>query len=60
VLNDTGTLTVAKASPDSYQVAGQSKILPGPEAWGPIAIAGGLMLARDTGHLVCLDMRRSP
>jgi hypothetical protein len=31
--------------------------LAGPEAWAPLAIAGGLLLARDVTTMVCLDVR---
>lgn len=60
VMNDTGTLTVVRASPDGFRSFGQTKVLPGPESWGPLALAGGLMLARDAHQMVCLDLRKNP
>jgi outer membrane protein assembly factor BamB len=56
LLDDTGTLTMAQASPDAYKELGQIKILNGPDAWGPMALVNGLLIARDLTHMVCLDI----
>ena len=58
VLADDGTLSLAAASPAGFQQLAQAKILNGPEAWGPLALAGGRLLARDLNQLVCLDVTR--
>jgi outer membrane protein assembly factor BamB len=57
VMNDVGLLTVAKASPDAYAQLAQSRVLNGPDAWGPMAIVDGRLIARDLTHMVCLDVR---
>jgi outer membrane protein assembly factor BamB len=56
VLDDNGTLNLVAASPAGYRSLAQAKILDGPEAWGPLALAGGRLLARDVRKLVCLDV----
>jgi outer membrane protein assembly factor BamB len=56
LLNDDGVLTLAGASPDGYRPLGQWKILDGHDCWGPMALAGGRLLARDLSRMVCLDV----
>jgi outer membrane protein assembly factor BamB len=55
-LNDSGALALAAATTAGYQQLAQAKILPGPEAWGPMALAGGRLIARDLFKMVCLDV----
>jgi outer membrane protein assembly factor BamB len=57
-MNDSGTLTAAKASPDGYTRLAQAKVLGGPEAWGPMAPAGTRLLVRDLTRMVCLELGR--
>ncbi|HEY3396978.1 MAG TPA: PQQ-binding-like beta-propeller repeat protein [Armatimonadota bacterium] len=57
LVNDSGTLTLAEASSSGYQQLAQAKVLNGPDAWGPMAMAGGLLLVRDLNRMVCLDVR---
>ncbi|MCC6579246.1 MAG: PQQ-like beta-propeller repeat protein [Phycisphaeraceae bacterium] len=57
-LNDDGLLTLAAVSPDRYQPLAQFRILPGHESWGPLALADGLLLARDLTAMVCVDLRQ--
>ena len=56
LLNDTGTLTLADASPAGYKPLAQAKILDGPDAWGPMALVGGRLIARDLTHMVCVEV----
>jgi outer membrane protein assembly factor BamB len=58
VLDDTGTLSLVKASPDAYHQLAQAKILDGPEAWGPLALVNGRLLARDVKQMVCLGVSK--
>ncbi len=58
VLSDDGVLTVVKASTEEYIQLGQAKVLDGVDAWGPMAAAGGRLLARDSRRMVCIDLRR--
>ena len=57
ILNDDGTLTIARARTDKFEILEQKRIIEGHDAWGPIAIADGYLLLRDSKKLVCLDMR---
>jgi outer membrane protein assembly factor BamB len=57
ILSDEGVLTVIEGSTKEYRELTQAKILNGHDAWGPLAIAGGRMLARDSRQMVCVDLR---
>jgi len=57
VMSDAGELVMAEASPSGYHELGRAKILGGAEPWGPLAIAGGRLLARDLTSMVCLDVK---
>jgi len=59
ILNDDGILTIIKASIKNYIQLAQFKVLDGHDAWGPLALAGGRMLLRDSKRLVCIDLRQS-
>jgi outer membrane protein assembly factor BamB len=56
VMDDTGGLTMAKASPEGFQLLAQAKVLDGHDSWGPMAIAGGRLIVRDLTRMVCLDL----
>lgn len=56
VMDDNGTLTLAKVNEKAFVRLAQAKVLPGPEAWGPITLAGGRMIVRDLRKMVCLDV----
>jgi outer membrane protein assembly factor BamB len=57
ILSDDGVLTVLKASPKEYNPLAQAKILDGVDAWGPLALVNGRLLARDSRRMVCVDLR---
>jgi outer membrane protein assembly factor BamB len=57
IMQEGGELVLVNPSPAGYQELARAKVLNGPEAWGPLAIAGGLLLARDLTSMVCLDVR---
>ncbi len=58
ILNDDGNLTMIEASTKKFNVLGKARILKGHDAWGPLAIAGGLMVLRDSKTMACIDLRR--
>ncbi|MCX7030069.1 MAG: PQQ-binding-like beta-propeller repeat protein [Spirochaetes bacterium] len=60
VLNEDGVLTIAEASTAAYRPLGSAKILEGPDAWAPMALVAGRLVARDTHRMVCVDLRRNP
>ena len=57
ILSDEGVLTMIEASTEKYIQLGQAKILDGHDAWGPLALVNGRLLARDSRRLVCVDLR---
>jgi len=56
LMNDSGELTLAQASPSGYLPLAHAKVLDGHESWGPFAIASGRMIVRDTERMICLDI----
>jgi outer membrane protein assembly factor BamB len=56
VLDKDAALTLVKAAPDKYEELGRCKLLQGHEAWAPIALAGNLMLLRDSKTMICIDV----
>jgi outer membrane protein assembly factor BamB len=57
ILSDDGVLTVIEGSNKKYNQIAEAKILQGHDAWGPLAIADGKLLARDSRQMVCIDVR---
>jgi outer membrane protein assembly factor BamB len=57
ILSDEGELTIAKFSTTGFEVLEKGKILDGVDSWGPIALADGYMIMRDSKKMVCIDMR---
>lgn len=57
ILKDDGTLTIVKASTKKYILLDKKKIIDGHDAWGPIAIADGKLILRDSKTMVCLDIQ---
>jgi outer membrane protein assembly factor BamB len=57
VLQETGDLVVAQASPEAYQPLAKAKILDG-RCWSAPALAEGRLYARSAlGNLVCLGLK---
>jgi len=57
-MNDSGLLRLIEATPDKYHLLAQAQVLNGHESWGPLALAGGRLIARDLTRMVCLDVAR--
>jgi outer membrane protein assembly factor BamB len=57
ILSDEGVLTVIRGSAREYRQIAEAKVLSGHDAWGPLAIADGKLLARDSRQMVCIDVR---
>jgi outer membrane protein assembly factor BamB len=55
-MNGSGLLRLLTASPEGFQLLGQLQVLHGRESWGPLALAGNRLLARDLTRLVCLQV----
>jgi outer membrane protein assembly factor BamB len=57
-VNDVGLLRLIEATPAKYTLLAQAQVLKGRESWGPLALAGGRLIARDLTRMVCLDVAR--
>lgn len=58
ILNDNGELTLIRASTSGYERLAKARVLPGRDAWAPMALVDGRLLLRDSENLVCLDVRK--
>ncbi len=56
ILSDDGILTMAEADTEEFIPLARAKVLNGRDSWGPLAIAGGRMLLRDSKQMVCIDV----
>jgi outer membrane protein assembly factor BamB len=58
LMNDTGVLTLARATPAGYVRLARHALFPkGRDAWGPMALVDGWLLLRDSTRLMCVDLR---
>jgi len=56
VMNDSGLLTLAEATPNGYVQLTQARVLEGPDAWGAMAIVSGRLILRDMNRMICIDI----
>ncbi|MBN2444022.1 MAG: PQQ-binding-like beta-propeller repeat protein [Spirochaetales bacterium] len=56
ILRDDGILFMVKASISEYDEFDSVQILSGRDAWGPLALVNGMLLARDSRQLVCINI----
>jgi len=59
LLSEKGVLTLAEVTPAGYKPLAQARVLDGQEAWAPLALAAGRLLARDEFRMVCLDVKEN-
>jgi outer membrane protein assembly factor BamB len=57
ILNDNGIMTVIKASVEGFEKLAERRVVPGHDAWGPMALVDGKLLVRDSKFMLCLDVR---
>jgi outer membrane protein assembly factor BamB len=57
LLDDSGMLTMAVASPGGYERLARAQVLDGRDAWAPMAMVDGRLLLRDSKRMVCMDLR---
>ncbi len=55
-MNDNGKLSLVEIGSGKIAIVSQAQVLHGHESWGPLALAGGRLLARDFTRMVCLDV----
>jgi len=60
IADDDGFLHIHSFSGQQFTELAKYKVLPGIDSWGPIALANGIMLLRDSTSMVCLDLRKGP
>ena len=58
VMDDHGLLTLVEATPTGYVQLGRTKVMDGHESWGPMALASGRLIVRDTHRMMCLDISK--
>ncbi|MCP4708126.1 MAG: PQQ-binding-like beta-propeller repeat protein [Planctomycetes bacterium] len=56
VMDDSGLLTLAEATPSDYRQLAQAQVLHGHDSWGPMAMVSGRLIVRDMTQMVCLDV----
>jgi outer membrane protein assembly factor BamB len=56
ILRDDGVLILAEAGAERYRELGQARILTGVDAWAPMALVDGKLIARDSNTMVCVDL----
>lgn len=59
ILSDEGELTMIKASTKEFAELDKAKVLQGHDAWGPMALVKGRLLARDSKKMICVDLRKN-
>lgn len=55
-MDEDGGLSLIRAVPDRFERLAHAQVLDGREPWGPLALAGGRLIARDLTRLVCLEV----
>jgi outer membrane protein assembly factor BamB len=60
ILSDDGEMTIARFSTSKFEVLDKAKIIDGQDAWGPLAIADGMMIMRDAKFMLCIDLKVNP
>ena len=56
ILDDDGTLVIARPSIRAYEELDRYQVIDGHDAWGPLAVADGYMVLRDAKTMICLDL----
>ena len=57
ILSDDGSLTIAKAGIMQFEFLDKARIIDGQDAWGPMALADGYLLMRDSKQMVCINVK---
>jgi len=56
IVDDDATLTIARPGTRRYVELDSYRVLEGQDSWGPLAIADGYLVMRDSKTMVCLDL----
>ena len=57
IVDDQGVLSVFEFAGQDFRKLAAHRVLPGFDAWGPLALADGLMILRDATSMACVDLR---
>jgi len=57
VNGQSGALAIIEPSPAQFKLLASAPVLKGGQAWAPLALVDGLLLARDQRELKCFDVR---
>ncbi len=57
LLKDDGELSLYRFEGSSLTLLDRHQIIDGIDAWGPIAVADGFLILRDSYNLICIDVR---
>jgi outer membrane protein assembly factor BamB len=58
ILDDDGTLSIVKMDGKKFTLLDKVSIIDGHDAWGPIAIADGKLIMRDSKTMLCINIRK--
>jgi outer membrane protein assembly factor BamB len=56
-LSDDGKLSIFDFNDKGFMEIKTQQILNGHDAWGPIAIADGYLIARDSKNMTCIKLK---
>lgn len=56
----TGALRLIEASTKEYRELARAQVLDGHDVWGPMALADGRLVLRDTTTMICLEVGKAP
>jgi outer membrane protein assembly factor BamB len=57
ILNDEGELTIARYSTSKFEILDKTRVIEGEDAWGPFALADGMLILRNSKKMVCVDIK---
>lgn len=57
ILNDEGEMTIARFSTLKFEVLDKTAVIKGNDAWGPLALADGMLILRDSKKMVCVNIK---
>lgn len=58
-LNDVGKLYIMNWENDRINLLDKKRVLDGVDSWGPIALADGYLLVRDTLKMICINLNEN-
>jgi outer membrane protein assembly factor BamB len=56
----TGVLRLLEANTSEYRELASAKLLPGHDAWAPMALSNGKLVLRDMTRMICIDVAAAP